>query len=271
MVDLNRQIRATQARQGGFSAHVLPGAVAYAPIPRIIAYPTATGVEFIGEYATATTRTSLTTTSSGGPFDEPYINKNEGDRVSSYIIELGDSSPGTGDYTLEGWFKAPIPNPSFPAEYRFALAFYDFVDAHSIAPNYTVNAIGTYIDVESFSNNKRPVMAHLTELNPNSRNDPFPYGLRIAENSTSLSFPEEWSHVAIVRSGSSHVAYANGSIAEEFLQEFDYEGREPVNFANAAIRLWSDVDWGQMRYIKGRALYSGASFAVPTEPFFVPS
>jgi hypothetical protein len=31
MVDLNRQIRATQARQGGFSAHVLPGPVEYAP------------------------------------------------------------------------------------------------------------------------------------------------------------------------------------------------------------------------------------------------
>jgi hypothetical protein len=30
MVDLNRQIRATQARQGGFSSHVLPGAVPYA-------------------------------------------------------------------------------------------------------------------------------------------------------------------------------------------------------------------------------------------------
>ena len=31
MVNLNRQIRATQARQGGFSAHVLPGPVEYAP------------------------------------------------------------------------------------------------------------------------------------------------------------------------------------------------------------------------------------------------
>jgi hypothetical protein len=31
MVDLNRQIRATQARQGGFSAHVLPGPVGYEP------------------------------------------------------------------------------------------------------------------------------------------------------------------------------------------------------------------------------------------------
>jgi hypothetical protein len=29
MVDLNRKIRATQARQGGFSSHVLPGAVPY--------------------------------------------------------------------------------------------------------------------------------------------------------------------------------------------------------------------------------------------------
>jgi hypothetical protein len=32
MVDLNRQIRATQARQGGFSAHVLPSPVSYAPV-----------------------------------------------------------------------------------------------------------------------------------------------------------------------------------------------------------------------------------------------
>jgi hypothetical protein len=149
MVDLNRQIRATQARQGGFSAHVLPGPVEYAPFgffefkPRLVNSkwlldgPTlGAGYELVEFSSNADTddrfaiedsllRIRLARDPNNPNLDGASISAGIG--VKPFIPGLGStvwteeviqslpdlSAPSRPGATIEGWFVQPTSTTAF--------------------------------------------------------------------------------------------------------------------------------------------------------------
>jgi hypothetical protein len=105
MVDLNRQIRATQARQGGFSSHVLPGAVPYAVVTNLIIYYTAT--EVLSTNPDSVVTPSLFSGSSYGVTEFQGGNAlrptGGGYAGGFWTITFGSLNIGTNDFTMEAW------------------------------------------------------------------------------------------------------------------------------------------------------------------------
>jgi len=130
MVDLNRQISVTRAQQGGFSAHILPGAVEYAATPQYMFRPLKVGSDWIFE---STTGSNITAAVSGStpalaatietaapPYSgATYFNAAATSSQASFVKFktptvglIAAPSLETG-FTLEGWFKQLQTKTSF--------------------------------------------------------------------------------------------------------------------------------------------------------------
>jgi hypothetical protein len=109
MVDLNRQIRATQARQGGFSSHVLPGAVPYAALTNLIVYYTSEAVQVTNESSDITMQYVI------GFDNVPSVygvTEFQGENAfqaigggGTAVVKLASFAVGLSDFTIEAWGK----------------------------------------------------------------------------------------------------------------------------------------------------------------------
>ena len=248
MVDLERKIRATQAQQGGFSTVVLGTRIGYEPSPPTIAYFTANSVEIIGEHESFNIAENIAYLENGGPFGEHCAVYIEGQTEIEdvYIIGLGESSPGTKDYTFEFWFQgADIFEVGFTA---FLLAQFSEQNEQE---TYQINKI---FYVES-----GPSVTHF--LGPNNSE-------QWREINASIQ-GSVWIHIAIVCYKGNHNIYVNGQLATNVVS-VGSEFQEPIPLNNISISMSTVGRLGQMRYTQEKAIYSGSTITVPTAPFFVP-
>jgi hypothetical protein len=173
MVELNRQIRATQARQGGFSAHVLPGPVEYAPFgffefkPRLVNSkwlldgPTlGAGYELVefsnnveidnrfaienGLFIIRLARVSVGTLRAGvgvQPFAPGQGSNLWTDEVIQSLPDL--SAPSRPGATIEGWF-VPTTSDSSAILNSFSLQWFYVV---APADGTTVSTPGTVFEM----------------------------------------------------------------------------------------------------------------------------
>jgi hypothetical protein len=170
---------------------------------------------------------------SGGPFNEPYF------KWTSKVSGIG--SPlllGTGDFTLEGWFRW-LP--------EYLVSVYPMLQVFSeSAPGF---AIYTYDDP--------PKYAALWEWSAEG-GDLYSITRREFEGVTS------WSHYAVSRQGNELRAWAGGQLISDL--QFGPAPSQPVDYTSALVAaLGSDI--GQMRLTQGAARYWGDTITVPTAPF----
>jgi hypothetical protein len=121
MVDLNRKIRATQARQGGFSSHVLPGPVGYQVAGTFIFAPQRIGDQWKLMDGTPVSYWTATALGAAAPASEFRAAGGPGGRNavrhSPYLWgglhtqenPKFSAPPGTIGITIDGWvFFAPV-------------------------------------------------------------------------------------------------------------------------------------------------------------------
>jgi hypothetical protein len=105
MVNLNRQIAISRARQGGFSSHVLSEPVPYAVVTNLIIYYTAT--EVLSTNPDSVVTPSLFSGSSYGVTEFQGGNAlrptGGGYAGGFWTITFGSLSIGTNDFTMEAW------------------------------------------------------------------------------------------------------------------------------------------------------------------------
>ena len=232
------------AAQGGFSSLSLPaagycgrGIVIYSDGNTVRCDDAGITVS-VGATAPSYTPTLL---SSGGPFGEPYAG------WQTSVTAVGDALRiGSGDFTLEGWFR-------HKTEYPVSLfAILDTSNDTTVAGTaFTVYNSGM------------------------SGNPPSPYpgqaifyehpefsARRIINQSSGEE--EGWIHLAVARQGSSMGQWFNGRLIETI--GFGTPATQPVAYDSAQIYSAGN-DIGQIRYTPNLARYSGSTITVPAAPF----
>jgi hypothetical protein len=256
MVNLNRQIGISRAQQGGFSAHVLPSPIGYQKLGQVIAYATPTGVEFIGDHADTTVWEGVDISSTGGPFDEPYI-KGQFlfDIQSAYLINLGGITPSTGDFTFEFWMRIDFDNDAL------LVAALDDGDN----PFNLNDGIGVFKFLNSFDVDDGAILETYAVYQVSGSTQ------AVRRTQTDIEVPP-WHHIAFSRAGSNLRFYVNGVREQNITeQSANYAASEPKDFKSARIQVQADNDIGQLRYTQGVALYTNDTELIPIRPFFVPS
>jgi hypothetical protein len=207
-------------------------------VDQVIAYSDGSVLVVDGVYSSVSG--TQTHAASGGPFDEPYM-QSPGYSDEAYTIELGSSSPGAGDYTLEVWYrrKADVAGP-----YVFMM----WADGQ-VTPGYA--EVASYL---GSSNNLMYMYSYTTS----------PYSYYELSGSATTT---DWRMLAACREGNTLRFYDNGSLLTTVTSNDDYEGLEPIELTNAFLYLDAGVDIGQVRYTKDFALYTGTTMTVPTAPF----
>lgn len=166
----------------------------------------------------------------GGPFDEPYIENSQFD--NNYRINpIGDRlNPGTDDYTLELWVR-------WNGQTALTVLMFDNVSFDEIRIDITDTQIfGEILEFDTFT----------------------------FTNVSATAATTDWLHIALSRQNGIQRFYAGGSQVGS-----DLSVNIPFS-PDTWIATRADADMGQMRYTKGEALYTGATYTVPTQPFFVP-
>jgi len=150
---------------------------------------------------------------------------------------------GSGNFTIEFWFYAF----NFNTDYFFI--------ATNTGPSLNANCSYTFASISSGQ------MVYALSSSGTSWNlINTTMGIGLTANS--------WNHIALVRNGSSILPYVNGVLGTtQTTSSSLYDFTSPVwigsvdNLASYFLGYISN-----MRIVKGTALYSGSSFAVPTEP-----
>jgi hypothetical protein len=241
MVDLSRRISATQARQGGFSAHVLPGTVLYEK-KNCVFYWSGTNLLSTGsETINGPENTELLTSST--LLSQPAV---ELDFVFGWEISGGLASTiGTSPYTVE-WF-GDIPRNATGSAYISIF----FVDASG-----STTIIGQ----------------------PNSVADIFSLGgQEYASACTGCDIDTEitWDnpvHIAQQRIGDRLYLHINGALIGSVGDSGNSLGSSASFRIEAALYTGNSVIYklGQGRLTVGAGIYGTGNFTPPTEAFFTP-
>jgi hypothetical protein len=242
MIDLNRQIRATQARQGGFSAHVLPEAVGYGAATTVIVYSDGTSEPVITGGPLRTDSGAIASVGSGGPFGEAYFQS-----IQAFTFAGPPLALGTGDYTVEAWYRRTSTANELPR----VVQWYDDNE---------------YTGVQIYAN---PVRNDF-ELVPAPNINVFTSGDSYYHIVKGITLGV-WRHIVVQRRGNLLEAWDNGSKITAVWFNDDYT--EPLDFSADTVFYVADnkIDIGQIRIIPNKAMYpSGATITVPTAPFFTP-
>jgi len=260
MVDLGRQIRATQARQGGFSAHVLPGAVAHDGLASLIIY-------YPNTPPPATTISGVTVTDLGSPSPyntvifqgvnallAPSPNVYDGPSYSfTATKEVFDL--GAKPYTLEFWCRVG----TIPAASNYS-SYVEVILANLLAPENMLT--GFILESESdFTPTSRRINVYqqIGESNIQGLSDPG--GANV----------ETFNHVAIQRhSELAYTAHYKGEVIES------WNAASNLSLTNGIflkITTQSEnmpgASVSQIR-LTNKALYGTSAFTPPTAPFFTP-
>jgi hypothetical protein len=277
MVDLNRQIRATQARQGGFSAHVLPAPVGYQP-PEIIIFTDGTATRCADssvEFLDLSTGSTLAEQGlelveytapfgyepDGGPFGEPcFVTPGAGTAKLSGVRIQGDAIViGTQDYTLEGWF---LTGDLLEGDTRgAALAMFNGTQDIRVVVEANKAGLSGIQDGNIYSID--PPITQVSEVRTTAAGGSVFYiRWRPATNGV-------WRHWAIARTGATTRVWDHGNeVVDTTPATFNSTPPSSVfNFTPTAVDFASDLKMGQCRLIIGQAIYSGSTITIPTAPF----
>jgi hypothetical protein len=159
---------------------------------------------------------------------------------SGDYLQSGSSSDftmGTGDFTVEGWFKKT-----------------------NDADNDGLFQITTDSDgLSDHNSNSIALAAKSNGLNT------YAAGSNQIEGGTPFMFGSQWAHVAMVRSSGVTKVYANGTERMSFTDTYNYNGTYLAigGYAHTGLLLTGSVS--NFRVVKGTAVYT-SSFRPPTEP-----
>lgn len=233
------------AAQGGFSSLQLPAA-GLCGAGVVVVYsdgtstPAATvaGLSFDGSDEFSGPAGSWSSVASGGPFGEPYFTVSDVNTISGGAVSLG-----SGDYTVELWYRQP------PA---MILGDYSVIQFRGNASASPRGATGFYI------NSNAPYEPYILMENIDTA------GYK-SINGAGQETLNQWRHVAIVRQSNVVSAWDNGSLLTLSPDEDGYA--EPLSYANTLFVLFGGIHIGQIRINTAAAIYSGSTITVPTAPF----
>lgn len=157
-------------------------------------------------------------------------------------LEVGSESSfdfGSDDFTIECWVY--ISNPS---------------DVNSIVSKRATNESQLAFDFLVLSNSTHLVVS----TNGTS------WAINGTGNKTISS--NQWTHIALVRNGSSFKTYVDGEQASSFTNSSAiFDSSEPLRIGSAGVATQHTVGYiDELRIVKGTAVYT-ADFTPPTAPF----
>jgi hypothetical protein len=256
MVDLNRKIRATQARQGGFSSHVLPEPVPYSSAyPTIVVYYTAEGVA-----TTAANASVQYFVGRGGVYGvtnfqgvNAFAPTSHPDPQGEFLVNVPSGFPiGTDDFTFEAWGEVGslIDN-------GLQISLYFLNESNSVTFLLSVSlSIGT-------------TFRRFVEWNKYIA--PFASGNNQSTFSSSTPIPT--THMAAQRIGSDIIFHLNGQVVDYNIvagSASNYDLPESLVISGLVDHQEGTAFLGQIRLTRGTALYGSGTFTPPSEPFFTP-
>ena len=229
----------SSARQGGFSSLSLPtpgycgrGIVIYSDGSSARSDDPGVSVSA----AETTSPYAPTFNSSGGPFGESYAGWQTSIAATGIPLTIG-----TGDFTLEGWFR-------YKPEYGAFVSTWPMLgtgtEGGSGPVGFALYTSSSFI----FSGTLYPATVNF-----------WVNGSRVGSDLNLAPSEEgEWMHLAVARSGGTLSAWCNGRTV--------YSASNSVNYASARISSAGN-DIGQIQYTPSFARYSGSTITVPTAPF----
>jgi hypothetical protein len=259
MVNLNRQIAISRARQGGFSSHVLSEPVPYAVVPSVpslIIYYTATEVATTAESATI----SYSDRFSGSYGVTEFMGANalspsgSGFTGGEFIVNVTDVPIGIQDFTFEGWTTTGNTDNNNTQAWLYFPNLIDSTIFYAAVSLLIRDVVDGY---------RRDVSWRL--------NDPFFMASNAGLPTFNSSTPIPPTHISVQRiSGIIYIhfngeiiAYENGGPVEVDLgSSFSIYGRVDATAGTASL--------GQIRMTSGVGIYGTGSFTPPTGPFFTP-
>jgi hypothetical protein len=259
MVDLNRQISVTRAQQGGFSAHILPGAMGYDAATTVIVYSDGTSEPVITGGPLRTDSGAIPSAASGGPFGEPYFQL-PGIAKASFTIAGFPLALGTGNYTVDAWYRcASAPPQSLTTN---VVSWDQGILENSSRAKIYVNPSANFEDQAVSAPNVN------VDISGTAGGSAISY---LIQKGITLGV---WRHIAVQRRSNLLEAWDDGSKITAVWLNNNYT--EPLDFgANTIFTVGSTtgllIGIGQIRIIPNKAMYpSGATITVPTAPFFTP-
>jgi hypothetical protein len=281
MVDLNRKIRATQARQGGFSSHVLPEPVSYAPLalPHIMLAPDITEAEDDAGFISATKNRSEPTLAwnydstsnfvfspstgtfiglpTGGPANAPAL------RSSVPTSAFGDVRPRLKaavnnfpsnkitEYTAEVFIKTTSGLISPPPEFATKIEIYAIDPSLSWSTGGSGSSVSEYffIRLEYFDRRSSGVSTQGKAIGVTGFRNAGEYFRD--ERDGAPFMPAEWTHVALVQEPAIMKVFVNG----QMVYSNSYNYAEVV----ASLPDSSSVDF----YVEGQS-YAESTTVFPT-------
>ena len=159
----------------------------------------------------------------------------EFDGSGDYLLtsSSGDYTMGTGDFTVEGWFKTET----------YDKTFFQITDSSS---GFSTSAANITLWVSSSGN--------------------YAFNAGNGEKNTQIKATKnQWEHLAIVRHNGTTSLYVNGVFSGSKADTHNYNGTYVNVGAGYASSFAYDVKISNFRVVKGTAVYT-SSFRWPTEP-----
>jgi hypothetical protein len=242
MVDLNRKIRATQARQGGFSSHVLPGAVEYESLPGSLIYHTSGGIQFVNaEWRLE----NLYQAGSVGPSGYPSFRTKSGNQLQWSMTPPGAVDDISVAFTLETYLRARSESATF----SLALG--------------RVSDFGAFADIVA-DRSSDVTFSRAYRLSP--------FGV-VHRSDGNLGLANGgWKHFALCWDPTEGGRfYVGGQLIPASVNNEDFFALVKYYAANylllTAPEDSEDMEIDQIRFTYGRARYSGQSFSPPRNGF----
>jgi hypothetical protein len=281
MVNLNRQIGISRAKQGGFSAHVLPGPVPYALSDNLVIYWTNDGpASTKGDPAISFAENSPPTVAELVTFQGQPAYKVTSSVTFLIDFQSADFEVGNEDFTIEWWSDPGETGQQDNIAVSLRLWALDSIPAGGV---FSENILG-----EVFGR----VLAKGAPTNTPS--DDLFKGPWEETGIVSLGNQEDfillnnaittkpgWTHLCIQKQGSDFLFHRNGKRVL-----FDTSGGSGsgqsvggISFAENVLRLRLQLSGskdsneaaqiGQIRISKNQARYGVDDFATPSQPFYI--
>lgn len=250
MVDLNRGIKATQARQGGFSAHVMPAATEYRGQPNLLLW-VRNQIEDISVYGGSVSSSSVNLDSSEFKFLPPSFEFNGIGKIDATIgVQINNVYPlpiALQDFTIEFWLRHESSVNDEPDQWETL---------------FTFSPAGQSIDI---------LNGHINLWEAGGKSDLLDYipsGGAEADmflvHQTSIP-PFLWTHISLQRKGSNAILFVNGQPSNASYN-FDESIGNSFIFGNWIEEGFDFV--GRMQHFKvwHGAIYPPTGFTPPTMP-----
>lgn len=161
---------------------------------------------------------------------------------------------GTGDFTLETWFKSTEATPYYLDHEVFGLFYFN-------APTYFKPYVIIRAEAQFYLEDEVLVGNYYIKGVLYSGEEPVGEAISIIDGMA----PDQWVHVAITRSGGTVKVWANGVLGwtSDSINDYDFDYITTgvyLNYEGDELRISS------LRYTAGAAIYT-SNFSPPTNPF----